>query len=315
MTTDSDGSIERRSLVAATGLGIATVALPSALAAASPAPDGDGGGSALSGGDVDTVSVAGFTLHTFTSSGTLSVSSSIDVQYLVVGGGGGGGTVTTGSGRAGGGGGGGEVLLSPGFATNGFVTLAPGDYDVVVGTGGAAGQDGLQSSFNGLVADPGWGGEVSVMDGGNGGQGGASGSGNSGGADGDVNANYTGGGGGGDSTVGAKAEFFGQAGAGGAGTEVTGFTAAPTAYGGGGGGGIYNDHPFDGFVGEANPVKGAGTDGGGDGIVLGDDAVPGTVISAATAGAANRGGGGGGGSDGGSGAAGGSGVVIIRFAA
>ena len=66
-------------------------------------------------------------VHTFTSSGTLSLASEVVVDYLVVGGGGSGGYYA-----CGGGGGGGEVI----YRTS--VTLPAGNYPVVVGAGGTS---------------------------------------------------------------------------------------------------------------------------------------------------------------------------------
>ena len=102
-------SIDRRRVVATTGLGIASLALRSATAAASLVPDGGGGSVSLPGGTEDAVSVSCYILRTFTATGTLTVAGgSIDVQYLLVGGGGGGGGGEA-DGRVGGGG---EVVLS-----------------------------------------------------------------------------------------------------------------------------------------------------------------------------------------------------------
>jgi hypothetical protein len=87
-----------------------------------------------SGGTTSTS--GGFTFHTFTSSGTFSVSSGSGyVTVLCVGGGGGGGganRTNAGAERHGGGGGGGGVAFSRLFVES-------GSYTVTVGAGGAAG--------------------------------------------------------------------------------------------------------------------------------------------------------------------------------
>lgn len=73
-----------------------------------------------------TITFAGdYTIHTFTSSGTFTISDSISAEYLVVAGGGGGG-----GGWQGGGGGAGGVLT-------GTKSLTAGTYPVTVGAGGA----------------------------------------------------------------------------------------------------------------------------------------------------------------------------------
>jgi hypothetical protein len=95
-------------------------------------------------------------IHTFTSSGTFTltsfVGSSLPIDYLLVGGGGGTGF------DVGGGGGGGGVLSSS-------TTITTGGYSITVGGGGASGQsaavkgtNGGDSTFNGLTAYGGGGG-------------------------------------------------------------------------------------------------------------------------------------------------------------
>lgn len=110
--------------------------------------------------------------HTFNSSGTFTVTEEMqDIQYVLVGGGGGGGSGTGGY-RVGSGGAGGVVLSANlGMGPNvlnlwtGPETLAPGNYPVVVGAGGAvstwltnAASTGGATSFNGDVAYGGGGG-------------------------------------------------------------------------------------------------------------------------------------------------------------
>ena len=75
-------------------------------------------------------------VHTFTSSGTFSITNAggiANVEVLVVGGGGAGGGVRGSTGAAGGGGGGGD------FVTNSFLFLAAQDIGVTVGAGGTGG--------------------------------------------------------------------------------------------------------------------------------------------------------------------------------
>lgn len=97
-----------------------------------------------------TSSSGGYTIHTFSSSFTFTVSCGTrSVEYLIVGGGGGGG------GSVGGGGGGGQVAA-------GSVSVTVQDYSVTVGAGGLGAQVQLQApvavalhllQLPGLVAD------------------------------------------------------------------------------------------------------------------------------------------------------------------
>lgn len=107
----------------------------------------------IASGGVETT-VGGFKIHTFLSTGNLTVTQGGEIDYLVVGGGGGGGAF------GGGGGGGFQKLLSQMIGT--------GVFPAVVGTGGAGvaggahggeqGGDGVSSSFNGTTAAGGGGG-------------------------------------------------------------------------------------------------------------------------------------------------------------
>lgn len=232
------------------------------------------------------------TIHTFTTSGTLSPLSSLTAQYLIVAGGAGGGgnyhTVATG-----GGGGAGGLLTGTGLTID-----ANSNYVVVVGAGGAGGTggagtngvNGTNSTFS-MVATAAVGGGYGATNqqaGGNGGSGGGasgpttsgtfaggtatSGQGNAGGS-----ANqFQGGGGGGAGAAGAS----GATGNGGNGLASS-ISGSSVTYAGGGG-------------------QTGGTGGGG---------------SAGVAGTANTGGGGGMGAGGANnaGGAGGSGVVIISY--
>ncbi len=237
------------------------------------------------------------TQHTFTSGGTLSLSSAHSgVSWLVVGGGGGGGSP--------GGGGGGDVEYLTGQ------TISPGNYSIVVGAGGAKGDrhfssggNGGSSSAFGTTAYGGGGGggniptEPTVGGSGGGGHtngyGAAAGSGTrayKGGG-----GNYTGtvdGGGGGGAGGDTQNAFPG----GGTYTGGNGYSCSISGsaqyYGGGGGGG-----------------RGANAGGLGGGGAGGD------LTSDGTAGVANTGGGGGGGAADGfrSGGDGGSGIVIVSY--
>ena len=105
-----------------------------------------------------------YKVHKFTGNGTLTVTNSGMIEYIIVGGGGGGAT------RHAGAGGGGGVL-------QGFMFVAPGDYDVVIGAGGSPpyttvqaagnhgpGTPGNPSTFAGLTAFGGGGGRSENTD-------------------------------------------------------------------------------------------------------------------------------------------------------
>lgn len=244
-----------------------------------------------------------YSVRTFTTSGTLTVSEDGIADVLIVAGGGGGG------GSVGGGGGGGGVVYLPGH------TFTAGTYSVAVGAGGTGGPvstrggNGGNSSVAGLPVAVGGGGGGTASGGPSAGQAGGSGGGGAyaagaagAGTAGQGYAGAAGGsagfssGGGGGGEVG-KAPVSSIAGAGGQGFASAIFPAA-THYGGGGGG------AGQGGYASAGGLGGAG--GGGSG----------GLSAAGTAGAVNSGGGGGGGGFSGSGfsgGAGGSGVVIIRY--
>ncbi|OGH41751.1 MAG: hypothetical protein A3H79_01230 [Candidatus Levybacteria bacterium RIFCSPLOWO2_02_FULL_36_8b] len=253
-------------------------------------------------------SVGGYTIHTFTSSGTFTVNGpgSKNAEVLVVGGGGGGGTD---GGRGGGGGAG-------GYQYNASFAVTAQAYTVTVGAGGAKGvhntsnsQNGQNSVFSTITAigggrgggragdaNPECGGSSCSCTGGNGGSGGGgcayygspggagtAGQGNGGGIG--ATSFYGAGGGGGRSGVGENASGI-VAGNGGAGINSN-ISGVPLCYAGGGGGG------------SSAGTDGSATCGGGKG---------GNSQSAAAAGMPNTGGGGGGAAE-----AGGSGIVIIRY--
>lgn len=240
----------------------------------------------------------GYTIHTFTSSGTFEIvtaSEDTSIECLVVGGGGGGGGDDLNS-SGGGGGEGGQVRP-------GAQTLGVGTYAVTVGAGGAGGSAhgsaGGASDFNGYSSAGGAGGGGGGTNGSNGTVGGGGG-----GADdtvavgsGGSGAVYHGGGGGsngggggsGAGGNGGDAPGFNVGGAGGAGMNSS-ISGSSVGYGGGGSGAAYT-------------TPGAATHGGGTGA---------TFSGTGGAGTANRGGGGGGGRFA-NGGAGGSGVVIVRY--
>lgn len=300
----ADHDVKRRSLIAgAAALGITTIVMPTAVAAAS----GEGSGGGATGGRIEVLPensptstlVSGESLVQWTSGssdfiGFRVVDDYVPVTYLTVGGGSGGG------GTVGGGGAGGQVR----FGSTNFLV---GDWNVRVGSGGAAwggwpsghGMVGmitnLQLGFTstGFAANGanwpsngygGPGGSVTFQ-GVGGGFSGGTGSGNSPAVAGGGGAGAGGNGGNSSGTTGGN---------GGIGVTISDFFATSIDFGGGGGGG-------------GTGTGGSASHGGGTG---------GSSSMTATAGTANRGGGGGG-SGGSSRApgAGGSGIVAIRTAA
>ena len=253
----------------------------------------------------------GYTIHTFTSSGTFTPNGAGDVEYLVVAGGGGGS-----SGRGGGGGAGGM--------RSGTLSITAGDKTVTVGAGGAGGtagfgygSSGSNSVFSSITAS---GGGRGAQPGGNGGSGGGAtedsggpysgGTGNSGsytpaegnnGGNSNVTSVFTGGGGGGAGAAGSNGSAS-SGGNGGAGSASS-ISGASVTYAGGGGAG-------------ASTAAAAGSGGSGGG---GTGGTGGNPPGVGTAGTDNTGGGGGGGGfnstlgSGANGGAGGSGIVIIRY--
>ena len=249
--------------------------------------------------------VGNYRIHTFTTNGTLTVTTPGDAEVLVVAGGGGG--------SFGGGGAGGYLY--------GIQTLT-GSMTVVVGNGGAGGVgahptikptgvDGDDSSFGTFSANGGGGGGSSGGGGNAGGSGGGSGpwvsslanatpvgQGHAGGANGGFSdAPMPAGGGGGAGENGHSAPNVNSGGNGGFGINNN-ITGAIVGYAGGGGGG--------GWV---QVTNGVGTHGGGTANA--------TTSSATAVGGngTNGTGGGGGGSNAYSlsGGNGGSGIVIIRY--
>ena len=277
---------------------------------------GEGTGNVEASGSGGTESTAGgYKYHTFTSSGTFTVTGTLSIDILIVAGGGGGG----GRYNAGGGGAGGMLEYTSQSAS-------AGSYTITVGAGGAGGAEnnegtnGGNSSMSGLslttAVGGGGGGSWNHSNNGyaGGGSDGGSGGGSSGyqttystratgtsgqGNDGGVGGTYGSGGGGGKSAAGATAtaNSGNTGGAGGAGKAwLNG-----TTYAGGGGG-----SSFDG--GGAGGAGGSGGGGTGGSYSNGSEATNGT---------ANTGGGGGGATgyvSNTAGANGGSGIVIVRYA-
>jgi len=271
----------------------------------------------------------GYTIHTFTSSGTFTVSSgSGNVEVLVVAGGGGGGS------DMGGGGGGGGVTYNSAYA------VTPTGYTVTVGGGGAGapagvsqvrGYSGANSVFGTITTTGGGGGASEYGNNnspaGSGGSGGGTASCNSvGPGTGIGGQGYAGGGNGGCYYPG------GGGGAGGAGGYGPGdggngyqssITGTSLYYGAGGGGAGYSARAGNGGLGGGGggaPMVSGGGLGGGSALNRGINAVAGTLVSQTNKpggnGGENSGGGGGGGSHYNSnnyGGSGGSGVVIIRY--
>ena len=270
-------------------------------------PTGNLTNSVATGGSITTN--GSYFIHTFTTSGTFTVSAgSLLCDVLVVGGGGGGGGMHPSEFYGGGGGGAGGVCVQVGrIVTNGA-------YSVTVGAGGTNRASGSDSVFDSITAKGGGrGGDNSSDNEGNGGSGGGCGAnqndyghttqGDSGGATGYGNdgagydfggSPYPTGGGGGASGPGQQGiQGTGQCGAGGTGVTNE-FSGSAVVYGGGGGGG---ERAVDVTYGVGG--VGGGGDGGESGAEYGEDGDP------------NTGGGGGGGEK--YGGTGGSGIVIIRY--
>ena len=244
-----------------------------------------GTGTEMSGGIESIIEDGGvfYRVHTFTSSGTLTVVRGGEVEYLVVAAGGGSEPRLTSCG----GGGGGGVLQGSGL-------LIESNQSIAVGSGVVGGK-GQNSSIGSLVVAEGGGLGANAGNGGDGGSGGggasASGSATGGagvvgqGNDGGDVINGGAGGGGGAGAAGGSSSGSSQAGDGGDGIQSS-ITGTPTFYGGGGGGRA----PFD-----------SGSGGAGGGGAPGQNGV------------ANTGGGAGGSNSAGSGLSGGSGIVVIRY--
>jgi len=248
-----------------------------------------------------TVTTSGnYKIHTFTSSGTFTVSDlgnqGTTFDFLVVAGGGGGG------GSFGGGGGAGGYRTSAGTSgantsAESSKTLSATSYTITVGAGGGGGSNGGNSSALGVTSTGGGrGGAKDNYNANSGGSGGGadystsagsgtSGQGKNGGGAGLANGNSVNAGGGGGAS--ANGGSGGSSGAGNGGNGLASSITGSSVTRAGGGAGNY-----EGYNGAAGPGTG-GSGGGGN--------------SRAT-GTANTGGGGGGNSK-----AGGSGIVVIRY--
>lgn len=280
------------------------------------------------GGTVDTTSVSGYRIHTFTSTANFTNTiNNLSAQYLVIAGGGGG--------ASGGGGAGGYRCNVPGetsgdgnLANNETSLTLPGSASgtntlITVGGGGAGGDgqsniqgtDGDPSSIGNLITTVGGGGGGVYVAGGASGNGSGGGSGGGGGKDGGAGAagtlnqgkdggtsqggsGYAGAGGGGASQAGQSGLANEDAGDGGDG-QTSSINGTPTVRAGGGGGGTNSTNSANKF--------GQGGNGGG-GRAGANDLAP-------VAGTDGTGGGGGAGGFTGNrtGGTGGDGIVIIRY--
>lgn len=250
------------------------------------------------GGSSSSITVSGqnYTLLTFTSSGTLTVTKAGLFDLLILGGGGG-----TGSGgghpslSAGGGGGGGRVEVTTYFDANQTVTVGAGGG---AGSGGSASMVGRHTIVGGAS---GWSVEYGQNQRGSCAGGGSNYSAtNVSGITNIYNDSYFGGNTGGNGTSG---------GGGGAGIGGNG-NAGSSGVGGNGGAGI----DISTFLGQAanTTLKGGGGGGGSGGSGWGSGGSGGGAGSAGSA-SANTSGGGGGGGYGLTGGSGGSGIVYVRF--
>ena len=282
-----------------------------------------------------TITTSGdFKIHTFTSSGTFTVTTagnatgSNTVDYLVVAGGAGGYDGVAG----GGGGAGGHRESFPNPATGGLSVTAQA-YPITVGSGGSANTNGVSSVFSSITSAGGGAGGNYLANGAAGGSGGGGG-----GTDGNAPSNTTGGAGNtppvsppqgnnGGSTPAHPTGTLGGSGGGGIGSVGTN---APTGPGTGAGSGAAGGNGTASSI-NASPVTRAGGGGGGNrsydgpssGSGAGGPAGPGGggkgggTDGTATNGTANTGGGGGGKGFGSFSpnvvGTGGSGVVIIRY--
>ena len=256
-----------------------------------------------------TITTSGnYTVHTFTSSGTFTVTGNGPVEYLVIAGGGSGGAQHGGGGGAG------------GYRTASNFSVSDGAYTVTVGAGGAPvagsanpnnGASGSNSVFGSITSlgggwGQGWttGGTSAGGSGGSGGGaslngGGGSGTSGQGYAGGSSNGSSTfpngGGGGGGSASVGENSTNLSRAGNGGSGTASS-ITGSSVTRAGGGGGGSHSPHAI-----------GTGGSGGGGNGGLGNSGVG--VDATVNTGS----GGGGSGANTAISGAGGSGIVIVRY--
>jgi hypothetical protein len=238
------------------------------------------------GGTITTA--GGYTIHTFTSSGTFTPNSPNVVDYLVVAGGGGGGGSN--SSNCGGGGGAGGFRTATGLSVTGAA------YTVTIGAGGAGGASAAGAAGNGTNGGNSVFGSISATGGGFGGGVGD----NAGGAGGS--------GGGGGSGYGVGDGTIGDPGAGNEGnySPVEGYAGTPTDYSyywtaGAGGGASGQPINYSPPAGLSNSYSGSAVTYGAGGQGQGGSNR-----------AANTGDGGGGNTNA-VGANGGSGIVIVRY--
>ena len=255
----------------------------------------------ITGGTITTYS--GYKVHTFLSTGTLTIEGgSVTVDYLLVAGGGGGYN----NGWGGGGGAGGMRAVTS-------QTLTEGSYTVSVGAGGAHSSNGTNTTFNSITVTGGGAGGPKDTAGSAGGSGGGGGGdqatagggstayGNNGGAGKDL-APEGGAGGGGAGAVGHDGISDGTA-AGGVGAVNNYRTGSNVYYAGGGGGSLGRPDLSGDYTTAVGGNGGGGAGGQRNGLgITGVNGVAGT---------ANTGGGGGGN---GTSNSGGSGIVIVRYA-
>jgi hypothetical protein len=253
------------------------------------------------GGTSSSITVSGvnYTLLTFTSSSTLTVTKEGLFDVIVCGGGAGGGRGLDANNRGGGGGAGGIMEETVYLDANQTVTIGAGAAQNTPGTGSSVGGlRGIATAGGGHGAyEPDFQSGAGASGGGgsrgNATTGGASFnnavSGHAGGAGSGGTPN--GGGGGGGAGAAGSAASGTTGGAGGTGYDVSAFIAGSSLFKCGGGGG-------------------GGTTGGAGGSSVGGAGGSGTVGGSAAANTASGGGGGGSSSNGGSG---GSGIVYVRF--
>jgi hypothetical protein len=268
---------------------------------------GVGYGEATGGQSTATITVGGesYTLLTFTSSSTLTVTSAGLFDVLVVGGGGGGGRRVEENIGAGGGGAGGIIQQTIYLDANATVTVGAGG--ATQSSTNARGKTGSFSRVNQVCAGGGGGGQMGDWEstsagsaGGNCDNGGTFGlqvcnitvGGNNGGQGGFTAGQAAGGGGGGSTSVGANSSGS-TAGNGGTGTDASTFKAGATLYVAAGGGGQS----------QSGTAGTAGNSTGGNGAT--------GANAGSNANAANYGSGGGSGRT--SGGSGSNGVCYVRF--
>ena len=200
----------------------------------------------MSGGTITTEVISGVTyrVHTFNSTGTLTVNQGGQASLLMVAGGGGGAGGRSSGGSGGGGGGGGQIYYSSiNFTTGGTITIGNGG---VGGGNSEGGSNGSDTTFSGLTAIAGGGGGAP----------------NSGGSS-PGNAGGNGGGGGcGPSASGPSAGGLGTAGQGNDGSCCAGNGGSSNGVSGysigGSGNGCQNGGVASGASGTANTGNGGG---------------------------------------------------------